>query len=162
MQITINTNRLSLSPLTIEDHDFIFELINTRGWLDFIGNRNVNSKADAIAYIKKINSTANLTYWVVNVTASNVPAGLISFIKREYLEHFDIGFAFLPRFQNNGYAYEASKEVLSIVRQSPGHSQILATTVPGNIKSIKLLTKLGFHFDKEIMVEEEKLHVYST
>jgi RimJ/RimL family protein N-acetyltransferase len=162
MQTTIHTNRLSLSPLTIADHDFIFELLNTQGWIDFIGNRNINSKEDAIAYIKKINKSANLTYWLVNVTASNAPAGVISFMKREYLEHFDIGFAFLPRFQNNGYAYEATKEILSIVSRDSGHTQILATTVPGNIKSIKLLTKLGFHFDKEIMVEEEKLHVYSN
>lgn len=39
-------------------------------------------------------------------------------------------------------------------------SHILATTVPGSIKSIKLLQKIGLVFEKEIQVEKEKLHVY--
>jgi hypothetical protein len=38
----------------------------------------------------------------------------------------------------------------------------MATTVPDNLSSIKLLTKLGLHFDKEIEVESEKLRVYSN
>ncbi len=161
MQTTINTERLSLDTLTVNDYDFVRELVNSKGWLRFIGNRHVNSKDEAIAYINKINRTPHLTYWVVRVKASNIPIGIISFLKRAYLEHFDIGFAFLPQFHGNGYAYEAAKEVLSIVRQYPGHTHILATTVAGNINSIKLLTKLGLYFDKEITVEEEKLHIYS-
>lgn len=39
-------------------------------------------------------------------------------------------------------------------------SHILATTVPGNIKSIKLLQKIGLVFEKKTTVEKEKLHMY--
>ena len=47
------------------------------------------------------------------------------------------------------------------IAQSKIHSHILATTIPNNINSIKLLKKLGFQFDKEIETDNEKLHVYS-
>jgi RimJ/RimL family protein N-acetyltransferase len=135
--------------------------VNSEGWLKFIGDRNVHSNEDAIAYINKMSNTADVTYWVVHLAESNVPIGIITFIKRAYLEHHDIGFAFLPPYNNNGYAYEAAREVLSILSQQPEHSIILATTLPANDRSIKLLTKLGFCFEKEVVSGRDKLHVYS-
>jgi len=44
----------------------------------------------------------------------------------------------------------------------PEHSFIIATTLPGNSSSIKLLQKLGFQFEREIEVGAESLHVYSN
>ncbi|GAB2816988.1 GNAT family N-acetyltransferase [Ferruginibacter profundus] len=162
MQHIITTQRLTLQTLTENDFEFIEAIVNTKGWIEFIGDRNVHSKEDAIAYIKKVNATKNLTYWVVRVTATNIPIGIVSFIKRTYLDHFDIGFAFLPEYNGQGYAYEAAKEVLSIAAKDPAYHPVLATTIPHNVKSIQLLTKLGLHFEKEILVEQEKLLVYSN
>jgi len=162
MQNRISTERLCLQLLTLDDHDFILRLLNTNGWIEFIGDRGVHSKDDAITYINKIIGTENLFYWIVRIKDDNTPIGIISFLKRAYLEHFDIGFAFLPAYNGNGYAYEASKEVLAIVSKNPGYSPVLATTIPQNINSIKLLTKLGLHFEKEIEVEGEKLHIYKS
>jgi [ribosomal protein S5]-alanine N-acetyltransferase len=159
---TINTNRLSLSKIKNEDHVFIQALVNTPGWLQFIGDRNVHSKEDAIAYIEKINGIQNLMYWVVRIISNAEPVGIISFLKRDYLDHFDIGFAFLPEQNGNGYAYEAAKEVLSIVCKQPEYATVLATTVPGNRSSIKLLEKLGLSFEKEIETGGDRLHVYTT
>ena len=73
-----------------------------------------------------------------------------------------IGFAFLPHFFDMGYAYEASKAVLSEVTKHPEHKIVLATTKHSNKSSIKLLTKLGFKFDKELEIENCKLQVYKN
>jgi len=162
MQNEIITERLSLNLLTIDDFDFVKRLVNTEGWIAFIGDRYVHTNDDAIAYVTKILNTENLFYWVVRTRDNNTPVGIISFMKRNYLESFDIGFAFLPEYNGNGYAYEAAKEVLSMVSKTPGYYPVVATTVPQNAKSIKLLTKLGLHFEKEIEVEDEMLHVYSN
>jgi len=162
MQNEIITERLSLNLLTIDDFDFVKRLVNTEGWIAFIGDRYVHTNDDAIAYVTKILNTENLFYWVVRTRDNNTPVGIISFMKRTYLESFDIGFAFLPEYNGNGYAYEAAKEVLSMVSKTPGYYPVVATTVPQNAKSIKLLTKLGLHFEKEIEVEDEMLQVYSN
>ena len=86
--------------------------------------------------------------------------GIVSFIKRDYLDHHDIGFAFLPQFSNQGFAFEAVNAVLEKLVQDDEHSTILATTIPENIKSITLLLKLGFIFEKQIENDGEKLSVY--
>lgn len=136
--------------------------MNTPGWLTFIGDRNIHTTEDASAYINKINSTANFTYWTVRLKQSKQPIGFITFLKRSYLSHFDIGFAFLPEHCGHGYAFEAAREVLSLVTRIPEHSIVLATTIPANKTSINLLTRLGFDFKIEIEEGGLKLHVYSN
>jgi [ribosomal protein S5]-alanine N-acetyltransferase len=162
MKNNIVTERLSMNLLTMEDHDFIMELLNTKAWLDFIGDRNVHSTEEAVAYTHKIMNTPDLFYWVVKVKEGNISVGIISFLKRSYLESFDIGFAFLPEFSRNGYAYEAAGAILEVLSKYPEYYPVLATTVPQNEKSIRLLAKLGFHFEKEIEVGQEWLCIYSN
>jgi hypothetical protein len=56
MQIA-QTNRLILSKITVDDAPFILELMNTPGWLKYIGDRNIKTVEDAAESIKKTNST---------------------------------------------------------------------------------------------------------
>ena len=87
---------------------------------------------------------------------------MVTFIQRDYLEHPDIGFAFLPQFSGNGYAFEATKTVLEALIEQENLSHILATTIPENVRSILLLKKIGLDFEREILVAEETLHVYGA
>jgi RimJ/RimL family protein N-acetyltransferase len=162
LQNNISTNRLLLNLLTKEDHEFILQLLNSQGWIEFIGDRNVHSKEEAVAYIDKILASKNLFYWVVRLQGENVPVGIISFIKRPYLDHFDIGFAFLPEHSGCGYAYEAAQKIISIMSGKLNYHPILATTLPCNTKSIKLLNKLGLQFEKELKLENDVIHIYSN
>jgi ribosomal-protein-alanine N-acetyltransferase len=161
-QISLTTDRLLIEHLTLIDNKFIFELVNSEDWLKFIGNRNINSTDEATAYIRKIIDNPNLFYWVVRIKDSKLPIGIISIIKRDYLQYHDIGFAFLSSFANKGYAYEATMAVLKSVIQTHNLSHILATTIPENISSIRLLEKIGLHFEKEIETDNVKLCVYGV
>ncbi len=161
-QTSLTTDRLLIEPLTVNDNAFIFELVNTDGWLTFIGNRNISSQVEATAYIQKIVDAANIIYWVVKLKDTKIKIGIITFIKRDYLKHHDIGFAFLPAFANHGYAYEASSAVLNSIFHTHNLSHILATTIPENKSSIKLLKKLGLLFHNEIEIEKKTLCVYSA
>lgn len=162
MQTNITTERLLLTIITEEDHDFMQELMNTAGWIQFIGDRRIHSREATIAYINTINGKPNFDYWVVRLKETHSPVGIITFIKRDYLAHFDIGFAFLPEYNGKGYAYEAAREVLSVVRLQPEHQIVQASTLPANVRSIKLLNKLGLHFTGKIMVGKNELCLYST
>jgi [ribosomal protein S5]-alanine N-acetyltransferase len=161
-KIKLVTDRLSIEPLSETDNAFILELVNTDGWIKNIGNRNVNNQIDAIAYILKINENMNVTYWTAKLKTTNEAIGIITFIKLDYLEHNDIGFAFLPNFNNKGYAFEATQEVLLFLAQNNSLTHILATTIPENVSSINLLKKLGLEFDKVIEIENEILHIYKS
>jgi [ribosomal protein S5]-alanine N-acetyltransferase len=162
IQNTMFTDRLNLKIISLEDDDFIKSLVNSKGWIENIGDRNIHSKQDALAYIDKILNTENFYYWVARIEEANKPIGIISFLKRSYLENFDIGFAFLPDFNNKGYAYEAASAVLTMVSKLPEFNIVLATTLFSNESSIKLLTKLGFRFKEEIELDKQKVHIYTN
>jgi len=144
------TDRLLIQPLTIDEASFIRELVNTEGWLAFIGDRNVKTAEEALNYTQRLLNNPNVKYWTV-----------ITFIQRDYLPHPDIGFAFLPQFGGKGYAYEAANAVLNDWKKQKEFADVLATTIPANLKSIQLLQKLGLHFQEEIEIDNKTLHIYS-
>jgi len=156
----ITTERLLITPLTAEDNNFILELVNTEGWLKFIGNRNVYTIEEASAYIERIKSNKNIQYWIARLKQKKTAIGIITLIKRDHLQHPDVGFAFLPQFSNNGFAYEATKAVLHSILQHNNYQKIAAITIPGNTRSIGLLKKLEFHLEKKIIDNNEELELY--
>jgi RimJ/RimL family protein N-acetyltransferase len=160
MQSTITTQRLSLTLVQPADASFMMELVNTPGWLQFIGDRNVHSSEEAAVYINRLLNTPDLFYWVIRTHSNNTPVGVVSFLKRTYLDYFDIGFALLPQCKGNGYAYEAATAVLKMALSNPAHPVVLATTMPNNMASIQLLTKLGLQYEKVILQNDEALLVY--
>ena len=162
MKETFETERLLLSKITHENAPFIFKLVNTPGWIRYIGERNIRTLDDAKKYIEKLLNTPKLTYWVVKLKGSLTELGIITFIKREYLDHYDIGFAFLPQHIHKGYALEASREVLNYGLKELKMQAVVATTLPDNISSIRLLEKLGLQFEKKIKEGDLELQVYTT
>jgi ribosomal-protein-alanine N-acetyltransferase len=156
----METSRLLLSGLNVADAAFMFELLNTPLWIKFIGDRHIKTIKDAEAYVQKIIDNPTADYWVVSLKEQQIKVGVVTFMKRDYLEYYDIGFAFLPAYSKKGYAYEASKKLLDEV--SSHHHQIMATVLKENSNSIQLLEKLGLQFDKEMVVNNEVLFLYST
>ena len=86
IQSPIFSERLSITNLNSTDAKFIFELVNTAGWLTYIGDRKIHSPEDAQGYIQKIIDSADISYWVVRRRQDDTPAGIISLIKRDHLE----------------------------------------------------------------------------
>lgn len=156
------TDRLILNKLKPSDTAFIFELVNSPGWLTFIGDRAIKTQSDAGNYIKRILNGKEIFYWVVTLQSQQTAIGVITFIKRPYLDHHDIGFAFLPVYTKLGYAFEAARAVLVDLMQSGEHPTILATTKKDNKASIQLLKKLGFCFTDEITFEKDQLWMFSV
>jgi ribosomal-protein-alanine N-acetyltransferase len=160
MQKQYTTGRLTLNELTLNDTAFIIELVNTEGWLKFIGNRNIKTKEDAIKYIQVLLDDDGIVYWIVTLKEHNIPVGVVTFISRKHLPHPDLGFAFLPAHSGKGYAYEAASVVLNDIIKS--HPTLLASTLEGNTSSIKLIKKLGFNYLKEEMEGEKRVFYYSV
>lgn len=161
MQINYKTERLWLNKISIDDTEFIRELVNTQEWIAFIGDRSIHTVEDAKNYVQNIIDNPNIIYWVVKLKNEDTSIGIITFIKREYLAGNDIGFAFLPQYAKKGYASEAAVPVLKDAIISDKHPKILATTIRENTNSINLLNKLGLSFEKEIQVGKDILLLYS-
>jgi RimJ/RimL family protein N-acetyltransferase len=160
LNIHLQTPRLNIRPIDLKDAGFMFELVNTDGWLRFIGDRNVGDLKEAENYIKGLQQNPNIHYHTVKLKDSKEPIGVVTLIKREEEEQPDIGFAFLPRHQKQGYALEASKSFLDTLLASNAFDQLIAITLADNLASIQLLERLGFSLLKEVKRGEEKLNYY--
>ncbi len=161
--IVLETERMQLRWLSIDDAPFILELVNEPTWLQFIGDRGVRTLDDARNYIVKgpIEMYGRLGYGLYLVQRKDdlVPMGMCGLLKRSYLEDADIGFAFLPQHVGKGYAYEAAVAVMGYGRCVLGMKRILAITNPENAPSVKLLGKLGLRFERMVTPAGENREV---
>ncbi|CAL2085012.1 GNAT family N-acetyltransferase [Tenacibaculum sp. 190524A05c] len=154
------TKRLSIKLLDESDTTFIKELTNTKGWLQFIGNRNTSTNIEALAYVKKTISNPNAIYFKVCLKKSLERIGVITLVKRDYLEDLDIGFAFLPKFSNQGFAFESSKLILDTTIYLTKSKTIYGVTISKNTSSISLLTKLKMKQLRTIHKDDEELLIF--
>lgn len=143
----ILTERLLLHELHENDHEFIFKLVNSPGWLGFIGDRNIRTLEDAITYVKKIIDNPQVRYWTVRQRTDAQPMGIITLVKRDYLDYYDIGFAFLAEYTGKGYSFEATTSILDALPEQVIMNKLLAITTEDNSRSIRLLEKLGFSYE---------------
>lgn len=150
----LETDRLILRQMSVDDADFMLGLMNDPSWLRFIGDRGVRTREDARAYILKgpIDMYDRLGFgmYLTELKEEGVPIGICGLVKRDFLADVDIGFALLPAFWGQGYAYEAAAAVMERGKAVLGLKRIVAITNPENQSSIKLLEKLGFKFDRMI------------
>jgi RimJ/RimL family protein N-acetyltransferase len=152
--LILETDRLRLRELSLEDAPFILELVNEPSWLRFIGDRGVRDLDTARAYLQNgpmaMYARHGFGLYKVELKEDGTPMGMCGLLKRESLPEVDIGFAFFPRFWGHGYAREAALAVLSHGRTKSGLKRILAIVDPDNHSSIKLLEKLGFGFQRRV------------
>jgi RimJ/RimL family protein N-acetyltransferase len=162
----LETERLLLKPARTEDAAFIFELLNSPKWKQFIGDRKVNSIDDAEEYIKNrmLPQFERLGYgnYIVIRKSDNAKVGSCGLYDREGLKGIDIGFAFLPAYERKGYAFEAANKILYAGKIHFGIKKLSAITTQTNFSSQKLLEKLGFEFIKitRIPNDEKELMYY--
>jgi RimJ/RimL family protein N-acetyltransferase len=164
MQYILSTERLSLRKLTHADWSFILELVNTEGWIKFIGDRNVHSEADALRYL---NNGPLASYrendfglWLVE-SKGGEKIGLCGILTRAYLQNPDVGFAFLPEYTGKGFAIEIVKATIQYAMKHWQFEKISAIIIPTNERSINLVERLGFAFVERFKHENETLLLFT-
>ncbi len=167
MTTTLVTERLRVRPLTLDDAEFIVELLNEPDFLRFIGDRQVRSPDDARRYLHdgplRSYETRGFGLCAVESLATRVPLGMCGLLKRDTLDDVDLGFAFLARHRRRGYAFESARAVLEYGR-TLGLTRVVAITLPDNAASIGLLKRLGMRFERRLRLtpEGEELELYAT
>ncbi|GAB3201889.1 RimJ/RimL family protein N-acetyltransferase [Pontibacter aydingkolensis] len=147
MSHILETERLRLREFTLHDTAFVLELLNSPGWLQFIGDRNVKTKAQAKSYLKngplKSYCENGFGLWLVEKKDDSKAIGMCGILKRDTLKNPDIGFAFLPGFDGKGYAYESATATMAYANNKLKLPSIAAITIAENERSIRLLEKIG-------------------
>jgi RimJ/RimL family protein N-acetyltransferase len=164
---TLETERLVIRPLSENDAEFIFQLVNEPAWIKNIGDKNVRNLDDARRYIADGPAASYAKFGfglcAVELKESGAPVGICGLIKRDSLEDPDIGFAFLQRFWSRGFAVESAQAVMEFARSELGANRILAITNSDNQGSIKVLEKIGLRFEKMIQMpgDEKEIKLFA-
>ncbi len=141
------TDRLILRLTDLDDADFVFELMNSPKWLEFIGDREIATLEDAKDYItvKMIDQVQKLGFgnYTVIRKEDNAKLGTCGLYDREGMKGLDIGFALLPSYEGKGYALEASMLLRDLAFDEFKQDLLNGITTDENTSSQRLLEKLG-------------------
>lgn len=158
------TERLVLREFDLEDAPFILELLNSPGWLANIGDRGVKTLDEARNYLTDGPMASfeqhGFGLAMVALRDSGEGIGMCGLIKRESLPHVDIGYALLPAFMGQGYAFEIASATVDYARVQHGLRRLVAITDPKNAASIKLLEKLGMQWVQEVQMRPDDIMLY--
>jgi RimJ/RimL family protein N-acetyltransferase len=154
----LETDRLQLRMLTIDDAEFILRLLNEPSFIQNIGDRGVRTIDEARAYILKgpIASYEKFGFglWLVETRSATAPIGICGLLKRDVLDDVDIGYALLPEFWSQGYALESASAVMAYASDQLGLKRVVAVTNPDNQSSIRLLEKMGFQYERLVRLSD--------
>jgi len=160
------TERLIIRPTLEQDAELIYHLMNTPKFIEYVGDRKINSIEDAEKYIriKMLPQLLNLGYSCYSLIrkSDNLKIGTCGLYDRDGIDGIDIGFGLLPEYEGLGYAYESATRLKKAAFEEFELEEIKAITSKENISSQRLLEKLGLEKvgTTKLPNEEDELLLY--
>jgi RimJ/RimL family protein N-acetyltransferase len=152
----LETDRLVLRQLSLDDAAFILELMNEPAFIENVADRGLRTTEDAAAFLSEKMLPSYLRFgfgfYCMELKDCGTPIGICGLIKRDTLDQVDIGYATLERHGGKGYTFEACAAVYVYGREVLGLPAIVAITSPGNRASQHILEKLGMRFRRRVQV----------
>lgn len=147
---SLTTERLKLRQQTSDDDTAILFLRSDPRILEFIDIPKTETTDDARKFIEKINNGIKENEWIqwgITLKENDTLIGSIGFwnLDKEKLIA-DIGYMLHPDFQGKGIMHEAFAKALEYGFNEMKLKSIIGGVHEKNIKSIKVLEKLGFKY----------------
>lgn len=155
----LETERILLRPLRMEDELPVFRLRSDEGVNKWLGRKKAESIAEArdfIEMIVRLTSAGESMYWALEMKENRQFAGTVTIWNLDKsAAKAEIGYELLPEFQGRGIMHEVLKAVIDFGFVEMNLKRIEACLSPNNERSIHLLSKLGFNFEGKLAGEEE-------
>lgn len=155
----VETPRLRIRELTIDDAEFVFGLVNEPSFLANIGDKGVKDLEGARQFILKSPWTCQEKHgygqFLVELKEGGDPVGVCGLLDRENLDVTDVGFAILPQYRKRGFAFEAASAMMEYGHLTLGIGKIVGLTSEDNIASIRVLEKLGMRFERVVKMSDD-------
>lgn len=161
MNLKLETKRLSIKPVTLDDKEAIFQYRRDKttnkyqGWIP-------ETVEDVVTFIGKTSTVINepgtwFQFAIVEKESQKIIGDIGAHFFDNENKQVEIGFTLDKDFQNQGYATESLKCVLNFLFNDLNKHRVIASTDPANLNSIKLLERLGFrreaHFVESLYID---------
>lgn len=161
--MVLQSERLRLSELTVEDAATVLALLNEPDFIRNIADRQVRTLAQATQYLLDGPVASYRQHgfgmWLIRRKADQQPVGLCGLIQRDFLTLPDLGYAVFAAYSGQGYTSEAAAAVLQYARDQLQLSQLCAIVAPDNQASLRILHKCGFVLQRELQLPDNQKRV---
>lgn len=139
--IKFQTERLVLRPKAEKDIPNMFKMFNNNEVREFLGGYPPRDEHSMLKMVRGRKETE----WAVALKDTDEYIGevLIPKIVDDYLG--EIGYLFLREYWGNGFAYEAVSTIIEYCNNTLKLKRLCANIDNNNLKSKKLIEKLGFN-----------------
>lgn len=158
MKTLIETKRLVLREITMQDAENLFQLHSHPDVQKYTGEPVVESMAEMEKAIRaRITRYEQYGYgrWATFLKEGNQFVGWAGLAYLPEFDEIDLGYRFLPEFWGKGIATEASEAILHYGFQTLKLNRIIAIALPENLASIRVMEKVGMDFEKMAPYEPE-------
>ena len=144
----LKTERLNLRPLEAEDAAAIHLMMSDAEVMAFWDSEVIDDPALTLDVVERQLDEAardEARYWTMQLAADGGFLGLcdLSEIDRRH-SRADVGFMVARRYCGGGYTFEAMHAVIGHAAQGLRLKRLQARTHLGNVRSMRLLDRLGF------------------
>lgn len=152
MATIIKTERLILRTWQVEDSDAYFQINQDPKVLEFLRGPLTRVKIqDFIRYVRCHDEQHGYTTWATEHKQTGALMGFIGLNTVDWRAHFtpavEIGWRLGSEYWGKGYATEGAKAALNYAFKCCNLQEIVAFTVPANIRSIRVMEKIGLKRD---------------
>ncbi|MFT5820809.1 MAG: ribosomal-protein-alanine N-acetyltransferase [Crocinitomix sp.] len=153
--ITIETERLILRPFILDDIAPSNEMNLDARVSKFTGDGGIVGEAEIERRIKEnvMGDYAKYGYgrWAVELKGGKKFIGFAGLKFMADLNEVDLGYRLLFDYWGKGLATEAAKACLDYGFNTLQLKRIIATVLPDNIGSVRVLEKVGMQYEKEFI-----------
>jgi ribosomal-protein-alanine N-acetyltransferase len=157
---SIITDRCVLYPLTQSDFDELTPLFTSEEVRRYLGG--VRPVEDSLSNLNNSIRAVNEHPFVARLNETHECIGYLSIAPHHNPVDMEISNMFLPEHWGNGYAEETVKAVLAFCEQKLNLSRVVSETQTANIRSCRLLEKLGYRVESytERFGAKQTIYVY--
>ena len=167
MQSELRTKRLVLRRWRTEDGAAFVALNADPNVGEFLPRMTRADSNAAVDRIERHFAERGFGFWALEITGVTSFAGMVGLAVPRFQAHFtpcvEIGWRLASQYWNHGYATEAAQAALDFGRDELALAEIVAFTVPENVRSRRVMERLGMtrdprdDFDHPMLAEGDPL-----
>lgn len=102
--------------------------------------------------------------WILRDRETNELAGrvLLRRLLLDGVDEIEVGYSFFSAYWGRGLAVEVSAACLELARTNLGATSVVALTTPANVRSQRVLEKLGMTFDRAEVRDGHEMVIFRT
>lgn len=154
MTVIVETPRLLLRKWRPQDADAYFEINQDPRVIEFLrGPLTRQQVTDFLLAANQHHDRHGFTLWAVELKTSGALLGFIGLNAVTWQAPFtpaiEIGWRLGSAYWGQGYATEGAAAALQFGFEQCGLAEIIAFTVPANLRSLRVMEKIGLQYDPE-------------